>query len=126
MSGDIESIGLIVLTFLDLFKTQIEMLLGCFYVWILLGPSGLWGLSSMLLTVIPAYFATKFQYKLYEKRLEIRDKRVSMLQEAIQAISMIKMMAAERFWFNRLKTVRDEEFQRFIQARLIGAFSSFL
>jgi hypothetical protein len=48
------------------------------------------------------------------------------MQEAVQAISMIKMMAAELFWFRRIKKVRDLEFKWLIQARLLGLLSGFL
>jgi hypothetical protein len=48
------------------------------------------------------------------------------MQEAVQAISMIKMMAAERFWFGRINEVRDREFKRLTQARLLGFISGFL
>lgn len=80
----------------------------------------------MLLTGIPAYFITKIEYKIFEKRLEVKDEKISLMQEAVQAISMIKMMAAEKFWFKRIKDVRDREFAKVIQARLVGALSGFL
>jgi hypothetical protein len=48
------------------------------------------------------------------------------MQEAVQAISMIKMMASERYWYGRINEVRDREFKRLIQARLLGALSGLL
>jgi hypothetical protein len=48
------------------------------------------------------------------------------MQEAVQAISMIKMMATERFWYKRINKVRDQEFKYLIQARLIGFASGLL
>ena len=63
---------------------------------------------------------------MFEKRLELKDQKITLMQEAIQAISMIKMMAAERFWFKRIKNVRDKEFTRWIQARLLGNLSGLL
>jgi ABC-type bacteriocin/lantibiotic exporter with double-glycine peptidase domain len=90
------------------------------------GPSGLWGLSSLVLTSVPAFYITKYQYKIFEKRLAVSDKKISLMQECIQAISMVKFMAAERFWFKRIKTVQDEEFMRLTQARLLGFLSGLL
>ena len=90
------------------------------------GPSGLWGLATLLFTCPPAYLITKYQFKVFEKRLTIKDEKISLMQEAIQAISMIKMMAAERFWFTRIKEVRDREFTRLIQARILGFMSGLL
>lgn len=74
----------------------------------------------------PAYFFTRIQFKLYEKRLKISDKKSSLMQEAIQAIQMIKMMAAEKYWFDRIKDVREEEFRQAIKAQMVGFVSSIL
>lgn len=48
------------------------------------------------------------------------------MQEAIQAISMIKMMAAEKFWYRRISEVRDREFKMWFKASLLGSASSLL
>jgi len=39
---------------------------------------------------------------------------------------MIKMMAAERFWFDRINKVRNEKVKRLTQASLLGLASSLL
>ena len=93
---------------------------------ILAGPSGLWGMATLIITCPPAYLITKFQYNVFEKRLEVKDEKISLMQEAVQAISMIKMMAAEKFWFDRINEVRDREFKRLTQARLLGFASALL
>ena len=90
------------------------------------GTSGLCGLATLAITCPPAYFIAKYQYKIFEKRLTINDERISLMQEAIQAISMIKMMAAERFWFDRINKVRNEKVKRLTQASLLGLASSLL
>ena len=75
---------------------------------------------------MPAYFITKLEYRIFEKRLAISDQKTSLMQEAIQAISMIKMMAAEKFWYDRIKNVRDREFARLTQARMLGFVAGLL
>lgn len=90
------------------------------------GPSGLWGLSTLLITSVPAYFITKLQYTIFEKRLAVSDKKISLMQEAVQSIFMIKVMAAERFWYKRIRDVRDLEFRRLTQARMLGFISGML
>lgn len=90
------------------------------------GPSGFYGLATLAITLPPAYVVTKLQYKLFEKRLALSDEKLSLMQEAIQAISMIKMMAAERFWYKRIKEVREREFSKLMQARLLGTVSGLL
>lgn len=51
---------------------------------------------------------------------------MSALQEAIQAISMIKMMAAEVFWYRRIRKVKKEGMRLYLQAALWGNLSAFL
>ncbi|KAE8542368.1 hypothetical protein D1P53_001144 [Cryptococcus gattii VGV] len=126
ISSDASSVQRVGWTFTNLFRSAVEMALGCSYVWILLGPSGLWGLSTLILTCPPAYLLTKWEYSVFEKRLAIRDERVSLMQEAVQAISMIKMMATERFWYWRINRVREREFNKLIQAQVLGYISGLL
>ena len=142
ISSDALALSRIGVRVVILFCTQIEMAVGCSYIWFLLGqqihrqrllmadmligPSGLWGLATLILTCPPAYLITKLEYKLFEKRLSVKDEKITLMQEAIQAIPMIKMMAAEKFWFRRIKKVRDQEFTRLIQARLLGFISALL
>ncbi|ADV22353.1 ABC transporter ABCC.6, putative [Cryptococcus gattii WM276] len=126
ISSDASSVQRVGWTFTNLFRSAVEMGLGCSYVWILLGPSGLCGLSTLILTCPPAYLLTRWEYSVFEKRLAIRDERVSLMQEAVQAISMIKMMATERFWYRRINRVREREFKKLIQAQVLGYISVLL
>ncbi|KAK4686657.1 hypothetical protein P7C73_g3466, partial [Tremellales sp. Uapishka_1] len=126
ISSDTTSAAELVISVVSLLRNQMEVFLGVAYVWVLLGPSGLWALSSIAVTFPVAYFITRLQYKVFEKRLTVKDRKVSLMQEAIQAISMIKMMASERFWFKRIKKVRDEEYTKLIQARLLGFVAGLL
>ncbi|WWC65637.1 uncharacterized protein I303_108257 [Kwoniella dejecticola CBS 10117] len=126
ISSDAAAVQKIGWTFSELFRAILELAVGCVYIWVLLGPSGMWGFATFIFTCPPAYFLTKWEYQVFEKRLAIRDERVSLMQEAIQAISMIKMMATERFWFKRISEVRKREFQKLTSATLIGFASSLL
>ncbi|OCF35103.1 ABC transporter ABCC.6 [Kwoniella heveanensis BCC8398] len=126
ISSDASSVQRIGWTFTELLRAALELVLGSTYVWILLGPSGMWGLLTLLITCPPAYLMARWEYKIYEKRLAIRDERVSLLQEAVQAISMIKMMATEKFWFKRISEVRRREFRKLIAAYVLSHLSGFL
>ncbi|TYJ54700.1 hypothetical protein B9479_004639 [Cryptococcus floricola] len=126
ISSDASSVQRIGWTFTGIFRSLVEMCLGCSYVWLLLGPSGLWGLATLIITCPPAYILTKWEYAIFEERLAVRDERVSLMQEAVQAISMIKMMATERFWYKRINRVREREFKKLVQAQLLGYLSGLL
>ncbi|WWC93054.1 uncharacterized protein L201_008018 [Kwoniella dendrophila CBS 6074] len=126
ISSDATSIEKIGWTVTELMRATIELALGCAYIWLLLGKSGMWGFATLIFTCPPAYFLTKWEYQIYEKRLTIRDERVSLMQEGIQAISMIKMMATEKFWYRRISAVRKREFNKMVLAQLMGYLSSLL
>jgi ABC-type bacteriocin/lantibiotic exporter with double-glycine peptidase domain len=66
---------------------------------------------------------TQLEYHIFEKRLKVNDEKINLMQEAVQAISMIKMMAAEQFWYKRIHKVQDQEFKRLVQARLIAVLA---
>ncbi|WVN87012.1 uncharacterized protein L203_102188 [Cryptococcus depauperatus CBS 7841] len=126
ISSDTTSVSGVGWVATEILRSLTEAILGCTYVWILLGPSSIWGLSTLLLTCPPAYLLTKWEYVVFEQRLAVRDERVSLMQEAVQAISMIKMMATERFWYKRINSVRAREFKKLIQAQTLGYISGFL
>jgi ABC-type multidrug transport system fused ATPase/permease subunit len=146
VANDAYAVSQLGLTLTRLVRCQLEMILGGVYVWTLLGkclpsglacesfmreltpagPSGLWGLSALLITSIPAYFITKLQYKIFEKRLAVSDKKLTLLQEAIQSISQIKVTATERFWYARIRDIRNVEFERLTQARILGFIAGML
>jgi ABC-type bacteriocin/lantibiotic exporter with double-glycine peptidase domain len=74
----------------------------------------------------PAYLLSKWQYRMYKKKVVLADKRVSLVQEAIQTISMIKMTASEGFWYNRLDGFRQQEYWLQLKARIVGAATGLL
>jgi hypothetical protein len=148
ISSDTTAVSNIGIAFIHIVRSFVDLFLGCAYIWLLLGksfaqtvvlynywgigirlatgPSGFYGLATLILTLPPAYFITQLEYHIFEKRLKVNDEKINLMQEAVQAISMIKMMAAEQFWYKRIHKVQDQEFKRLVQARLIGAASGFL
>ncbi|KAL7420090.1 hypothetical protein Q5752_005055 [Cryptotrichosporon argae] len=110
----------------DLAFNQLQMLCGCTYVWFLLGWSGAAGLATVALIYPLAYLLSRWQYRLSDKQLALSDKKLGLMQEAIQAISMIKMMAAEWFWYRRISDVRNEQFRYDIYARALGTCAALL
>jgi ABC-type bacteriocin/lantibiotic exporter with double-glycine peptidase domain len=68
----------------------------------------------------PAYLLSKWQYRMFKKKVALGDKRVSLVQEAIQTISMIKMTASEAFWYKRLDGIRQQEYWLQLKARMVS------
>ena len=80
----------------------------------------------MIFTAIPGVFLARLEYRIRTKLGVVRDERMSLMQEAIQAISIIKMMAAEAFWHRRIMTVRDREFAIEFRLKLLSLISGLL
>jgi hypothetical protein len=90
------------------------------------GPSGLLGVTLSLLIYPPAYLLSQWQYRIFKAFVAVGDKRVSILQGALQTISMIKMTASEAFWYKRMDRVRQEEFRLQLKSRLVSTASGLL
>jgi hypothetical protein len=69
---------------------------------------------------------TRRDFRIRTKLLATRDERMSLMQEAIQAISMIKMMAAEAFWHRRIMNVRETEFGTLFKLKCLSLLSGLL
>jgi ABC-type bacteriocin/lantibiotic exporter with double-glycine peptidase domain len=99
---------------------------GGLYIWSLLGASGLWGLASLLVTTVPAYYLTKWQLRVYNQQVETDDLRIRSMQEVIRGIESIKTAANELFWHARICDMRTREYKLKFKAMLIGLVSSTL
>ncbi|WVR08252.1 hypothetical protein IAU60_005299 [Kwoniella sp. DSM 27419] len=126
ISSDAMAVKSVGISLLSLLTGLCEMVLGCTYVWMLLGPSGIWGLSTLLLTCPPSYFLTKLQYKLFRDGRAILDERIGLMQEMVQVITSIKMMATERLWFKRISDVQRRELRKAAQGQLLASVAGCL
>lgn len=142
MSNDVSSISSFVVSLINMVSTITKAAVGCGYIYILmgmsflfpatdrttdtLGPSAIFGLLTILITSPLAYFFTKLEYKMLQKGVIIADKQNSLLQEMVQAISMIKLMSSERFWYNRLRSIKEEEMHNSLKVQLISGLSSLI
>lgn len=122
-TGELRAVGTQVITGL---KTLVSVACGCIFAWQLLGISGLVGLMSMILVIVPAYFMLKQMYRLHGAILRLGDERIALLKEAVHAIAMIKSMAYERSWFLRLLRLRDRSYSKLFQRHLLEDLSGVL
>lgn len=116
----------------------IETVVGCWFIWTLMGKChwAIWsvkcpqeltilgflalcGLCTVLISAPVAYLLAKGQYKCCEKAAGIHDTHNGLLQEMIQAISMIKLTASERFWYKRVQAVKDEQLKNVFWEKML-------
>ncbi|CAH1759566.1 2715_t:CDS:10 [Entrophospora sp. SA101] len=96
-------------TYSEIIKCPIELFIGFFFLYELLGLSCLVGLLVLAIT-FPINQAAAKRYSLVQERLmKWRDHRVNLMHEILQGIRMIKYFAWERNLENRILDVRMQE-----------------
>jgi len=86
-----------------------EIIIGLTFAWYLLGVSALLGVLVLIVTIpLNKYAGEKF-VRYQTKLMEVRDRRVGLMNEVLQSIRMIKMMAWESRFENRVHSVRVQE-----------------
>lgn len=79
-----------------------------------------------MITAPVAYFMSKLDFKLYEESTIIQDRHNVVMQEMVQAISMIRLMASEQFWFRRIKSVKDEQLNNMYKIQVVEKIASLI
>jgi len=75
----------------------------------LLGVSCFWGLAATCLFLPLNHFAGKVVVGAQNNRMKARDERVSLMNEILGGIRMIKFMAWERSFEARVHKIREKE-----------------
>ncbi|GBC03173.1 hypothetical protein RclHR1_00500021 [Rhizophagus clarus] len=90
----------------------IELCVGFYFLYQLLGSSCLYGLLVMIL-ILPINHQTAKSYnKTQDKLMKARDKRVNLMNEVLQGIRMVKFYAWEKNWENRILDARNSELKQ--------------
>ncbi|CAG8540389.1 15319_t:CDS:10 [Funneliformis mosseae] len=90
----------------------IELFVGLYFLYILLGSSCLYGLLIMIFTLPINHQTAKYYNKTQDKLMKVRDRRVDLMNEVLQGIRMIKFYAWERNWENRVLESRNAELKQ--------------
>ncbi|KAJ7477234.1 multidrug resistance-associated ABC transporter [Mycena galericulata] len=96
------------------YYAPIEIAIGAYFLYQLLGVSSLIGLAVTCLFSPLNHFATKvvfgkFIHSAQSKLMEARDERIGLMNEVLGGIRMIKFMAWERNFEARVMRVREKE-----------------
>ncbi|CAB4373887.1 unnamed protein product [Rhizophagus irregularis] len=90
----------------------IELGVGFYFLYQLLGSSCLYGLLVMVL-ILPINHKTAKSYNItQDKLMKARDKRVNLMNEVLQGIRMVKFYAWEKNWENRILDSRNSELKQ--------------
>ncbi|KAK0565002.1 hypothetical protein OC861_003987 [Tilletia horrida] len=103
-----------------------ELVVGGILAYKVLGISAIIGLLMSFITAPIVYYITKRAEQVQEHLMEARDKRSSSMNEAFQAIRMIKFSSWERKVIDRIMQIRRTELRHQRQQYLLDACSGFL
>ncbi|OCF33530.1 ATP-binding cassette transporter [Kwoniella heveanensis BCC8398] len=87
----------------------IEIIVASYFVFKLLGISALYGLLAAILSLPLNHFASKIVVRAQENLMKTRDQRTALMNEILQGIRMLKFMAWERSFENRVQGLRKTE-----------------
>ncbi|KAJ7896009.1 multidrug resistance-associated ABC transporter [Mycena olivaceomarginata] len=111
MTADVTRVGDSTWYLFDVIDCPIEITVGAYFLYHLLGVSSLIGLAITLLFSPFSNGAAKVVFGTQKKLMKARDERIGLMNEILGAIRMIKFMAWERKFEARAMEVRDRELQ---------------
>ncbi|KDR71589.1 hypothetical protein GALMADRAFT_792794 [Galerina marginata CBS 339.88] len=109
MTTDVDRVGDFAWSIFALIDSPIEILVGLCFLYRLLGRSSILGISTFILFLPCNHFIGKVFLSTQEKLMKTRDERVSIMNEILGGIRMIKFMAWERSFIQRVEKIRAKE-----------------
>ncbi|RUS16120.1 ABC transporter type 1, transmembrane domain-containing protein, partial [Endogone sp. FLAS-F59071] len=104
-----------------IYNSPISIVIGTYFLYQLLGWSCFVGMSVMLVTMPLNQLTQKSYDKFQEQLMSARDKRVSLMNELLQGIRMIKFFAWSRNFRARVLEARELEMKRLISLFIVNA-----
>lgn len=92
-----------------LIEAPVQLGVGVYFLFTLLGWSAILGLSTMIITIPVNHYNSSLFLSTQEKVMKARDKRVSLMNEVLQGIRQIKFFAWEANWSKRILEARNLE-----------------
>lgn len=92
-----------------LLEGPLEILVGMYLLYHLLGWSSLLGLTVLVIATPINYFTSKIYINTQNKLMSIGDLRLSLMNEVLQGIRQIKFFAWEKKWTERIMKSREKE-----------------
>lgn len=126
MSTDSNRISEFSVWWFSILAAPIELAVGVYFLYTLLGKSCFLGLLVMIIVLPLNHYNAKMFAKTQDRLMDARDKRVSLMNEVLQGIRQIKFFAWERNWEKRIMEARDVELHHLGITYLSGVLFTFL
>ncbi|KAL5499194.1 hypothetical protein ACEPAH_1712 [Sanghuangporus vaninii] len=109
MTTDVDRVAEFVWHFYTLIDSPAEITIGALFLYKLLSISGLIGLAVACLFLPINNYAGRIIVRIQERLMRVRDERVTIMNEVLGAMRMLKFMAWERNFENRIMKIREQE-----------------
>ncbi|TFY65276.1 hypothetical protein EVJ58_g2068 [Rhodofomes roseus] len=109
MTTDVDRVSEFAWHLFTLFDSPVELIIGTIFLYSLLGVSCFIGLAVTCLFLPLNHFASKIVVSAQDNLMKARDERVSLMNEILGGIRMLKFMAWERSFEARVMKVRAKE-----------------
>ena len=90
-----------------LVSSPISIILGLTYMYILVGPSLLFGLGTLAIFTVINICVAKRRIKYQKRYLELSGQRIKLLEETYNNIEYVKSSNAENFFYNKVNKIRE-------------------
>ncbi|KAJ7794752.1 hypothetical protein B0H14DRAFT_3888596 [Mycena olivaceomarginata] len=118
MSSDANEIANIAGTFYMISGAPIDLAVGSFFLYQLLGWSAFAGFAVFLACAPLNSYVTNRGFKIHKGKAKAKDKRMAVLDELISSIKLIKFFAWEERWIDRAMVAREEEMRWMLKANI--------
>ncbi|CAG8498013.1 5031_t:CDS:10 [Dentiscutata erythropus] len=112
MSIDTNRVGEFSVWWTSSIDSPVELIVGVYFLYQLLGVSCLLGLSVMIITLPINHQTAKLSAKTQDKLMNARDRRVGLMNEVLQGIRMIKFFSWEKNWEKKILKARKVELKQ--------------
>ncbi|KAF8707606.1 Multidrug resistance-associated ABC transporter, partial [Rhizoctonia solani] len=109
MTTDVDRVSEFSWHFFSLVDAPIEIIIGTFFLYNLLGVSCFFGLAVTCFFLPMNHFASKVVIDAQDNLMKARDERVALMNEVLGAMRMLKFMAWERSFEGRVLKIRERE-----------------
>jgi ABC-type multidrug transport system fused ATPase/permease subunit len=124
MGTDASRISLFSALWLAAIGAPLELAIGLFFLYQLIGMSAFYGLLVMIIVLPVNHYNSKIMSRTQDRLMEARDKRVSLMNEVLQGIRQIKFFAWEKKWEERVMEARNAELRQLAITYINGVLFS--
>ncbi|KAI3362535.1 hypothetical protein L3Q82_012837, partial [Scortum barcoo] len=123
VSVDTQKLMDFVVYFNCIWVAPIEIALCFYFLWQLLGPSALAGITAVVLLFPLNGFIAKIRSKLQEVQMKFMDDRIKLMNEILSGVKILKFYAWEEAFLRRVGILRDEELNALKKSQILYSAS---